>query len=269
MSREKKPRKSNLNGKSFPHGYDYRARPLYIRPSDGKSVYLECCVPGCGKTNFKSISSLMRHTSDMRKHSIGKGFFKDHTHAIKIYGMVAPRQEEYVEEEADYVLPRSRRYRAQTESEAEFSIPVSSLCQRTVFERLVTDEAAQQHSVPDEREGLLFLPVDPDARANDHDHANPVTPPMSVRTQDVFIKPEYAEDPDGFLSASRGVSFETGNQELGTSHLPGSENFIQNQTAKPPTQSEAAGFADHPKHLKRTFAASTRNGWLRLYFRRS
>ena len=257
MSREKKPRKSNLNGKSLPYGYDCRGRPLYIRPSDGELVYLECCVPGCGMTNFKSISSLMRHTSDMRKHSIGKGFFKDHTHAIEVCGRIAPKHEEYVEEADDYVLPRSRRYRKQTKSEPECSISVSSLRRRPVVERLTTDEVAEQNSVADERECLLFMTVDPDVRANDHGLENPLTPPASIGTQGVFVKPERSEDSETFLSACRGVSFESGNQELGTSHLLGPKDSIQNQTAKPPTQFEDVEFADRPRHLRRTIAAST------------
>ena len=198
----------------------------------------------------------MRHTSDMRKHSIEKGFFKDHNHAIEVCGRIASKHQGYVEEAADYVLPRSPRYRAQTGSEAGCSIPISSLRQRPEVERLVTDEAAQQNDVTEEREGLLFLTLDPDARANDHDLANLLTPSTSIRSQNVLIKPEHPGDSNSFLSASRGVSFESGNQGSGTSYLSGSENFIQSQPAKPLFQSEDTEFADHPRHLKRTMAAS-------------
>lgn len=46
-----------------PTAYDSLGRPLFDRPSDGKLVYLQCDVPGCGVYGFKTVHGLMTHLS--------------------------------------------------------------------------------------------------------------------------------------------------------------------------------------------------------------
>ena len=43
--------------------YDDTGRALYVRPSDKKLVYLECCVAGCNRNDFKSVQGLLSHVT--------------------------------------------------------------------------------------------------------------------------------------------------------------------------------------------------------------
>lgn len=77
-----------------PVSYDGEGRPLWIRPSDGQSVYLECCFPACGRSNFKTIHGLMTHMAaqphgfNVRGHGL-KDFLKTQSNAVEMCGRLA------------------------------------------------------------------------------------------------------------------------------------------------------------------------------------
>lgn len=109
--------------------YDSRGRSLYLRPSDGQLVYLECYFPGCGRTDFKNIRSIMRHVSDMRIHGGGKGSFRNHAHVIEVCGKLPPEHQALREEEEEHRKIEPFPHQEQIAHEPEPSIPVSSLSQ--------------------------------------------------------------------------------------------------------------------------------------------
>ena len=78
----------------LPTARDSQGRDLFTRPSDGKLVYLHCCVARCGRTNFPNALALRNHVSSpIGLHKI-KGLIRSNTHAIEMCGQVAPGQEE-------------------------------------------------------------------------------------------------------------------------------------------------------------------------------
>ena len=77
-----------------PTARDSQGKDLFTRPSDGKLVYLRCCVPGCGRANFPNALALRNHIcSPGGLHKI-KGLITSNTQAIEVCGQVAPGQEE-------------------------------------------------------------------------------------------------------------------------------------------------------------------------------
>ena len=73
---------------------DSQGRDLFIRPSDGKLVYLHCCVPGCCRANFPNAMALRNHVcSPAGLHKI-KGLLTSNIQAIEVCGQVAVSQEE-------------------------------------------------------------------------------------------------------------------------------------------------------------------------------
>ena len=92
----RKPRSPEVRKRSrgFPVGHDGQGRPLYRRASDGKLVYLRCCVAGCERTNFNTIDALRLHVCKSKyKHKL-KGTLTTNRQAVEICGIVAPGQEE-------------------------------------------------------------------------------------------------------------------------------------------------------------------------------
>lgn len=78
----------------LPSARDSQGRDLFTRPSDGKLVYLLCCVPNCGKANFPNALALRNHVcAPGGLHKI-KGLIKSNAEAIEVCGQVAPGQEE-------------------------------------------------------------------------------------------------------------------------------------------------------------------------------
>lgn len=84
------PRVNQKHGR--PNLVNSLGQALFTRESDGKLVYLECCVPGCGKTSFNTIHSLMCHVANPLSHGL-KGFLQNSTHAIEVCARVAPGQD--------------------------------------------------------------------------------------------------------------------------------------------------------------------------------
>ena len=60
--------------------------PLYLRQSDNRLVHLHCCVMGCDRAHFTTITSLMTHVSSRKNHGFGRGFFKGHSDAVEKCG---------------------------------------------------------------------------------------------------------------------------------------------------------------------------------------
>lgn len=83
------------NGPATAH--DSQGRALFTRISDGKLVYLRCCVAGCEKTtfNFATIQTLRKHISSVEGRHKLKGKFIGHDHAVEVCGRVAPGQEDF------------------------------------------------------------------------------------------------------------------------------------------------------------------------------
>ncbi|KAL1975810.1 hypothetical protein VTN31DRAFT_4202 [Thermomyces dupontii] len=50
-----------------PATYDPAGRALWKRPSDGRLVYLDCPVPGCGKSDFVTLHGFMCHLTKKHK----------------------------------------------------------------------------------------------------------------------------------------------------------------------------------------------------------
>ena len=73
-----------------PTAQDSQGRYLFTRPSDGKLVYLQCCVTGCGRTKFPNARALRNHVSSpVGLHKI-MGLITSNTQAIEVCGQVAP-----------------------------------------------------------------------------------------------------------------------------------------------------------------------------------
>ena len=77
----------------LPTTQDRQGKNLFTRPSDGKMVYLYCCVPGCEKANFPNALALRNHVcSPGGLHKI-KGLFTSNTQAIEVCGRFTSSQE--------------------------------------------------------------------------------------------------------------------------------------------------------------------------------
>lgn len=50
-----------------PASYDPNGRALWKRPSDGQLVYLDCPMPGCGKSDFVTLHGFMCHLTKKHK----------------------------------------------------------------------------------------------------------------------------------------------------------------------------------------------------------
>ena len=76
-----------------PTARDSQGRDLFTRPSDGKLVYLHCCVPGCARSDFSNARALRSHVcSPLGLHKF-LGLIKSNSHAIEVCGKVAPGQD--------------------------------------------------------------------------------------------------------------------------------------------------------------------------------
>ena len=94
-----RPRLNNKNANQrkrypgSPTAHDSQGNPLFTRPSDGKLVYLYCCVPGCERVHFPSVRALRQHVSSAEGYHKLLDYFNSNDHAIEICGRVAPGQE--------------------------------------------------------------------------------------------------------------------------------------------------------------------------------
>ena len=76
---------------------------MWIRPSDRRYVYLECCVRGCGKSDFKTVRGLLSHMAAQPNARCRKGhglkdFLENHFVAIERRGRLASIGEAPVDE---------------------------------------------------------------------------------------------------------------------------------------------------------------------------
>ena len=70
----------------MPTTQDSHGKNLFTRPSDGKLVYLYCCVSGCEKTGFSNVLALRNHVcSPAGLHKI-KGLLTSNIQAIEVCG---------------------------------------------------------------------------------------------------------------------------------------------------------------------------------------
>ena len=77
-----------------PTTYDDTGHPLYTRPSDGRLIYLRCCITGCDKADFRTVHGLMCHIArptTRNGHGL-KGFLKNHRQALLTCGLAAEDQ---------------------------------------------------------------------------------------------------------------------------------------------------------------------------------
>ncbi len=81
------------NIRSRPTAHGGQGGTLFTRPSDGKLVYLRCCVAGCERTIFDTVQALGRHVSEPYYRHKMKGTFSCNNHAFEICGEVAAGQE--------------------------------------------------------------------------------------------------------------------------------------------------------------------------------
>lgn len=89
--------RSEYKQHGHPTAFDHLGRALFTHPADGKLVYLECCIKGCGQNNFKTVHGLMCHISGSGKTQHGiEGLILGHTDALRRCGRVVPSQEELV-----------------------------------------------------------------------------------------------------------------------------------------------------------------------------
>ncbi|KAL9640660.1 MAG: hypothetical protein Q9164_000142 [Protoblastenia rupestris] len=72
---------------------DAVGRPLFRRLSDGKMVFLKCCIGRCQKENFKTGYSLVKHVSHKDGVHKKKGLLFDNDHAIEVCGQEVPSRE--------------------------------------------------------------------------------------------------------------------------------------------------------------------------------
>jgi len=185
-AKETKPRaKKPNNVKECWVSHDIHGRSLYIRPSDGQFVYLECCFPGCGKTDFKNIRSVMRHMSDKRQHNAGRKFFRNHTHVIEVCGKLPPDRQALREAEEEHRLIEPQPPHEQIAYESESSIPFSSLRQSATAHAIEQDsDKLNSREAP----SITSLPI------SDYNFISSIIPTMG--THDVTIKKEVTEDVD-------------------------------------------------------------------------
>jgi len=83
---------------------DEKGVPLFTSSTDGKLFYLDCPLPGCGKTDFKTIRGLKVHITGKLGHAINHRF-QDDDDVIKYCGRLALDPDELVESD----LPRSTK----------------------------------------------------------------------------------------------------------------------------------------------------------------
>lgn len=166
--------------------YDSRGRSLYLRPSDGQLVYLGCCFPGCGRTDFKNIRSIMRHVSDMRTHGGGKGFFRNHAHVIEVCGKLPDGQQALREEEEEHRLIEPFPHQEHTAHEPEASVPVSSHSQ----------PPATAYAVEQDFDGLNG-PKPRSIRGSPLSDHNSVSSTATMEMHDATIRKEITEDFNG------------------------------------------------------------------------
>jgi len=64
---------------------DGEGRPMWIRPSDGRFVYLRCNVDSCTKMNFKTVHGFLTHIVKAHQR---KGMYADQKDAIEKCGLL-------------------------------------------------------------------------------------------------------------------------------------------------------------------------------------
>lgn len=76
-------------GRDIRHGQpdfnNSEGRPMWIRPSDGRLVYLRCTVGLCTKMDFKTIHALLTHVAKVHKH---KAMFASYNEALEMCGLL-------------------------------------------------------------------------------------------------------------------------------------------------------------------------------------
>lgn len=120
----------------FPQANDTLG-PLFLRQSDNQLVHLHCCVIGCNKAYFRTVTSLMSHIASSLHHGFGKGFLKDHADAIEKCGRIPGSDEEFVQVQPRDTVKRTKsssgfkgstsRDTMSSENAPRDSIPTSSL----------------------------------------------------------------------------------------------------------------------------------------------
>lgn len=173
-------------------GYDSRGRSLYFRPSDGRLVYLECCFPDCGKTNFKTIRSMMLHVSGMRNHHVGKGFFKNHAHVIELCGKLPSERQALTGGEEEHRLIDPYPHQEQIAYGSEPSILVSSLRQ-----------SATTYTIEQDSDGLNSREATSTTSPNISGDTSVTSMTPIMATHDVTIKEEVIKDVGGDPHNSR------------------------------------------------------------------
>ena len=76
-----------------PTAHDSQGNPLFTRPSDGKLVYLYCCITGCERVHFPSVNALRKHVSAAEGYHKLLAYFNNNDHVIEVCGRLAPGQE--------------------------------------------------------------------------------------------------------------------------------------------------------------------------------
>ncbi len=97
-----------------PTARDSQGNPLFTRPSDGKLVYLYCCVTGCERVHFPNVRALRQHVSAAEGYHKLLAYFNSNDHAIEICGRVAPGQEGVEEDVNNHhaeVAPMTKKLR--------------------------------------------------------------------------------------------------------------------------------------------------------------
>lgn len=85
---------SKVDPKGLPAAHDGQGNALWTRPSDGKLVYLNCPIGGCHRTKFINVLAFRNHMSHVEGTHKLKRFSRSNNHAVETYGIVAPGQED-------------------------------------------------------------------------------------------------------------------------------------------------------------------------------
>ena len=124
---KKRRAKQYKTNQGFPQANDALG-PLFLRQSDNQLVHLHCCVIGCNKAYFPTVTSLMKHIASPRFHGFGKGFLKDHADAIEKCGRAPNTDEEFVQVPPRVTVKSKKRSPDSKESvSSDNVIPTSSL----------------------------------------------------------------------------------------------------------------------------------------------
>lgn len=160
-----KARKTKIShGFGWPDEFDEHNRPLYTRPSDGKLVYLHCCVIGCPKAHFSNVGSLRTHITRRNSHNLGKYYFRDHAQAIEVCGRLPMEQggHDGGEEPPRAMTASSTPQRG--DGGPKSPILISSLRRSIKAQRLDLNSQIERHSDVSYLDAGMNIPVAPIAQ---------------------------------------------------------------------------------------------------------